>query len=107
MKRLNWQFLLGLYLIALSAAFYLIHYGIFRDAHHIFIFLVEDIAFVPIEVLLVTLIIHRMLDAREKRAMLEKMNMVIGAFFSEAICCSISGRPWRNFMHLVMVRSSS
>ncbi len=83
MKRLNWQILLGLYLIVLSAAFYFIHYGIFRDAHHIFIFLVEDIAFVFIEVLLVTLIIHRLLNTREKRAMLEKMNMVIGAFFSE------------------------
>jgi hypothetical protein len=42
-----------------------------------------DIAFVPIEVLLVTLIIHRLLNAREKRAMLKKMNMVVGVFFSE------------------------
>lgn len=83
MKRLNWQVLLGLYLIILSATFYFIHYAVFRDAHHIFIYLVGDIAFVFIEVLLVTLIIHRLLNTREKRAMLEKMNMVIGAFFSE------------------------
>jgi len=44
--------------------------------------MVGDIAFVPIEVLLVTLIIHRLLGEREKRARLEKLNMVIGAFFS-------------------------
>ena len=54
MKRLNWQILLGLSLIALSALFYLVHYAIFRDAHHIFIYMVGDIAFVPIEVLMVT-----------------------------------------------------
>ena len=45
--------------------------------------MVGDIAFVPIEVLMVTLIIHRVLSDREKKAMLKKLNMVIGAFFSE------------------------
>ncbi len=83
MRRLNWQILLGLSLIVLSAFLYLIHYSIFRDVHHIFIYLIGDIAFVPIEVLLVTLIIHQLLTMREKRSMLEKLNMIIGAFFSE------------------------
>ena len=83
-KILNWQVLLGISLVALSAVFYLVHYAIFRDSHHIFIYLLGDIAFVPIEVLLVTLIIHRLLNEREKRAMLKKMNMVVGIFFSEA-----------------------
>ena len=66
-KILNWQVFLGISLVALSAVFYLVHYAIFRDSHHIFIYLLGDIAFVPIEVLLVTLIIHRLLSAREKR----------------------------------------
>jgi len=83
MKRFGWQIILGLSLIALSALFYLGHYAIFRDAHHIFIYLIGDIAFVPIEVLLVTLIIHRLLSFREKRSRMEKLNMVIGTFFSE------------------------
>jgi nitrate reductase gamma subunit len=59
---------LGLLLVLLSAVSYLAHYAIFGDAHHIFIYLVGDIAFVPIEVLLVTLIIHRLLESREKRS---------------------------------------
>ncbi len=83
MKRISWQILLGLSLIVLSALLYLGHYAIFRDTHHIFIYMIGDIAFVPIEVLLVTLIIHRLLTDREKQAKLEKLNMVIGAFFSE------------------------
>lgn len=83
MKRISWQIILGIVLVVLSAAVYIIHYLFFRDVHHILIYLVGDIAFVFIEVLLVTLIIHRLLGEREKRAMLEKMNMVIGTFFSE------------------------
>ena len=83
MKHFRWQILLAGFLLSLSAVFYFIHYLIFHDAHHIFIYLVGDIAFVPIEVLLVTVIIHQLLSAREKNARMEKLNMVIGAFFSE------------------------
>jgi hypothetical protein len=83
MKNIKWQIILGVSLVALSAIFYIIHYAIFRDAHHIFLYLVGDIAFVFIEVLLVTIIIHEVLAIREKRLLLEKMNMVIGSFFSE------------------------
>jgi hypothetical protein len=45
--------LLGLLLVLLSVFFYSLHYVIFRDAHHILIYLVGDVAFVFIEVLLV------------------------------------------------------
>ena len=83
MKKVNWQIVLGVLLIILSAAVYFTHYLFFRDVHHILIYLVGDIAFVFIEVLLVTLVIHRLLSEREKRAKLEKMNMVIGTFYSE------------------------
>jgi hypothetical protein len=83
MKRLGWQALLGIFLILLSAILYLIHFVIFRDAHHIFLYLIGDIAFVPIEVLLVTLVLHHLLSEREKRTKLEKLNMIVGAFFSE------------------------
>ncbi len=80
----KWQIYLGIVLLALSTLLYGMHYLIFRDSHHIFLYLLGDIAFVPIEVLLVTLIIHRLLSEKENNMMLEKMNMVIGSFFSEA-----------------------
>ena len=82
-KSLRHKILFGILLILLSVLFYTIHYAIFRDPHHIFVYMLGDIAFVFIEVLLVTLIIHQILSEREKRAMLKKLNMVIGAFFSE------------------------
>lgn len=78
-----WQFLLGVFLLVLSALLYLLHFSIFHDAHHIFIYLLGDIAFIPIEVLIVTIIIHQLLENREKKYKLEKLNMIIGTFFSE------------------------
>ncbi len=70
-------------MIALSVTFYLIHYFIFRDANHIILYLIGDTAFVFIQVLLVTLIIDEVIALRQKRAMLEKLNIIIGSFFSE------------------------
>ncbi len=82
MRLVRWQILLGLALLLLSALLYLMHYAIFEDAHHIYIYLLGDIAFLPVEVLLVTIIIHQLLTYREKKTKMEKMNMVIGSFFS-------------------------
>ncbi len=83
MQKLRWQILLGIFLIFLSILFYFLHYVVFQDSHHIFIFLLSDIAFIPIEVLLVTLIIHQLLSNHEKKHIMEKLNMLIGVFFGE------------------------
>jgi hypothetical protein len=84
MKRFfNWQVTLALILISLSVLFYFIHYLIFRDLHHIFLYLIGDIAFLFLDVLIVMLLLHRLLVYREKQAILKKLNMVIGTFFSE------------------------
>ncbi|MBN1788286.1 MAG: hypothetical protein JW806_07820 [Sedimentisphaerales bacterium] len=83
MRKYRWQIIFGATLVLLSAVLYYIHFLYFHDAHHIFIYLLGDIAFVPMEVLLVTLIIHNLLSIREKKSKLSKMNMVIGAFFSD------------------------
>jgi len=71
------------FFLAASALFYYIHYLIFGDPHHIFIYLLGDFSFLPLEVFLVVIVIERILTRREKQAMLYKLNMVIGAFFSE------------------------
>ncbi|HSB06308.1 MAG TPA: hypothetical protein VLK23_14055 [Thermodesulfobacteriota bacterium] len=83
MEKSRWQLIVAMGLVVLSAVFYFLHYLIFRDAHHIFLYLLGDVAFVFIEVLLVSLIIHELLNQREKRTRFEKLNMVIGIFFSE------------------------
>jgi hypothetical protein len=83
LRKIRWQLLLGLALVLLSAGFYYLDYLIFHDVHHIFIFLIGDIAFVFLEVLLVTLILDRLLHEQEKQRLKQKLNMIIGSFYSE------------------------
>lgn len=83
MKRYGWQIIFGVTLISLSATLYYIHYSIFGDKHYIFIYLLSEIAFVPIQVLFVTLIIENLLDWRERKSKMSKLEMVIGTFFSD------------------------
>jgi len=78
----RWKLIAAIALITLSLALYTVHFFIFRDAQHILIYLVGDLAFVPIEVLVVTLIIDQMIESRERQRKMEKLNMVIGIFFS-------------------------
>ncbi|MDD1718127.1 MAG: hypothetical protein LUO88_03530 [Methanoregulaceae archaeon] len=82
MQRLRWQVLLALFLVVLSAFLYVVHFIIFQDAHHILIYLLGDIAFLPLEVLFVTLVIDTLLERHERLIRIEKMKMVIGTFFS-------------------------
>jgi hypothetical protein len=83
MKHLKWQIFFGISLVSLSALVYLVQIEIFKTPRDTFFYIFQDLAFVPISVLMVTLIIDQVLRIREKRALLKKMNMVIGAFFSE------------------------
>ena len=83
MKRYSKFIILAVVFVAASALAYLVHYYIFRDVHHIFIYMVGDLAFLPLEVFLVVIVIERILARREKRAILQKLNMVVGAFYSE------------------------
>ena len=78
----RWKLGVAAGLVTLSIVLYVTHYLIFHDEHHLLIFFMGDLAFVPVEVLIVTLIIDQMLESREKEQRIEKLNMVIGTFFS-------------------------
>lgn len=83
MNRVKWQIVLGVVLIAASVILFAIQIRIFHSTRDTFFYLFQDLAFIPIQVLLVTLILNQMLNVREKLMMLNKLNMVIGTFFSE------------------------
>ena len=70
-------------LLLVSLVLYLAEYAIFHHAGEIGLSFMSNVAFLPVYVLFVTLMIERVLKEREREAMLKKMNMVIGVFFSE------------------------
>jgi hypothetical protein len=83
MKKPDWRVGLLFLLLLASVLTYGFHYLVFRDLHHIMIYLIGDLAFMFINVLAVTLVFEELLARREKKARMKKLNMVIGSFFSD------------------------
>jgi hypothetical protein len=56
---------------------------VFKDSFFLSRLLLAQLAFLPVSVLLVTVVLNQLLVRREKNALLKKLNMVIGACFTE------------------------
>jgi hypothetical protein len=82
-KYLGWRVRLGILLVLISITLYGVNFVIFHDSRDLFFYLGIDIAFLPIEVLFVVLVIESAISQRDRTILLEKLNMVIGTFFSE------------------------
>jgi hypothetical protein len=82
-ENINWKIKLGIVLVIISAILYTVNFILFHNTEHLFFYLSIDSAFVPIEILVVVLLIEGVISSREKKIMMEKLNMVIGVFFSE------------------------
>ena len=83
MKQKKWEIYLGLGLGVISLTTYYIQDLIFHDTRIILSDILLQIAFLPIYILLSTIVIDSLLSRREKGQRVKKLNMVIGAFFSE------------------------
>jgi hypothetical protein len=83
MKHSKWYILIVLALFFSSAVFYSIEILIFHDTKDTFFYMLQDISFVPIQVLLVTFVIDGLMKKREKESFLNKLNMVIGVFYND------------------------
>lgn len=70
-------------LFSASLALYGIDYLLLGSAKELTIWFLGNLAFLPVYVIIVTLLIERVLKERERQAVMRKLNMVIGVFFSE------------------------
>jgi hypothetical protein len=74
---------MALLLIIASFVLYGVDYFVFGHAPEIAAGFLGNIAFLPLYVLFVTLMIERVIKERERHVIRQKLNMVIGVFFSE------------------------
>ena len=70
-------------LFAISLALYAIDLIIFGNLREISASFLGNLAFLPIYIIVVTLLFERVLRERERQSVMKKLNMVIGVFFSE------------------------
>ena len=83
MKKLSFNHLIIIILLFISMLFFLFQQFIFHDLHESGFLFFQDLIFMPIEILLVTFILDKILREREKKERLEHQNIVISSFFSE------------------------
>jgi hypothetical protein len=83
MKWLSWEFKLGITLILLSIIIYAIKFFVLGNLEDTYLSVFNSLGFLPLNVLLVTLILNELLILRSRKERMEKLNMVIGTFFSE------------------------
>ena len=83
LRFLPWEGRVAIVFLLFAFAFNLVHYAVFHDSRYIAMFILAQLGFLPVSVYLVTVVINQLLGRREKQAMLKKLNMVIGSFFSE------------------------
>ena len=79
----NWESKFALGLVAAFVVLNVAHYACFRDLQHIWLWNFTSLAFLPLSVLVLTLFVDRVLAAREKAQHMEKLNMLLGVFFSQ------------------------
>ncbi len=75
--------LVPLILAFISIMLYLLDYFLIGSAREIAASFLGNLAFLPMYVMFVTLMIERIMRERERQTIMRKLNMVIGVFFSE------------------------
>lgn len=95
MKKDRYTLKLSIFLLGTSFVIYFINFIVFKDFHHILVFMTEDLAFIPIEVLVTVLIIDRILEKRDNRTKKQKINILIEVFFEEVgneLLCKLASK---------------
>lgn len=84
MKKKITGFLIVLVLILLSVLIYAVQIVVFNSPRDTLFYIFQDIAFLPLQIAIVTVVLGSYLKRREKLERLKKINIVINAFFNEA-----------------------
>ena len=86
MRLRRWQVEIAVTLIVAAIVVYALRWFLFpaENFHREMLrYLVDDVAFLFIQVLLVSMLLDGLMQRRNRETMLDKLNMIIGAFFSE------------------------
>lgn len=82
-KKLTMKQLICL-LLVISACLYILHYIIFRDLHHLAIFFLHELAFLPLEAIIVTLGLDGLIERTNEDARKSKLSIIETLFFNES-----------------------
>lgn len=81
--KINWKIKLGIILLLTSIIMYCFAYFTLHEHEKVLFYLVIDLAFMPLDVLVVVLVVEGIINKKEKETILEKLDMIMSVFFSE------------------------
>lgn len=84
MKRWIYNILLVVIPVCVSLGIYWLQLMFFHDGRNTMFYFMQDLAFVPINAVIVTLILNNFLNIREKQHAQKQINVTISTFFIEA-----------------------
>lgn len=79
----KWKIKIAICLIITSAILYIGAYFGLNEPDKVIFYIVIDLAFIPIDILIVVLVMEGIIEKKEKEALFEKLDMILGVFFSE------------------------
>jgi len=83
MKLNKWEIVFSIMLLALSSIIYLAFISIFGDVRYMTEYSLLHLAFIPLDVFFVTIIIEKLLDEKRRKETMDKLNIISGIFFGE------------------------
>ena len=83
MKNLKHYLFVSFILILISFIMFLFHYLIFGQLENTIYYSLMNLCFIPINILGVTLVFEKLVERRARIERLNKLNMLVGLFFSD------------------------
>lgn len=83
MKKRNYYIKVSIILVILSAIMFYVHYLMFGQAKNTAYYSLMNLCFIPINSLVVTVLLEKLIDVKEKKERMNKLDMLVGIFFSE------------------------
>ncbi|NTV91507.1 MAG: hypothetical protein HGA22_14305 [Clostridiales bacterium] len=84
MEKSKDNIILSFVLIATSALIYLLQYQMFHKPDDTVFYLLQDLAFLPVQALIVTMVLNEVLSINENKKKMKKVNVIISTFFVDA-----------------------
>ena len=79
----SWKIRFAIIMFVLAVVIFLARYLLFGDGEEIIAYLWKHIGFIPIDILIVAFLLEGIMGKKEHESILEKIDMLMGTFFSE------------------------
>ena len=79
----SWKFKFSILMIILIIIIYGSNILILKDPEHVISYIWTHLGFIPVDILLVAFLLDEIISKKEHEAVMEKLDMLMGTFFSE------------------------